>query len=155
MTVELQPTFDAVEVFWFKQRRLYSIFKLQDAYTFAYVGNGEAYNKPLPHYAFLGLAGFFLDRRAKRRQERLRRDADEMRTRIAAAKPNELLQLHPLNFRIETSEIADSQILGSIFYAGYGTFWRFRQKSGDTRTFRIDASPAVIEEVKQLLLTLA
>jgi hypothetical protein len=148
--VESGQTFDAVSVSWLKGHRLFRIVKLQDAYIFAYIGMPEELRKPNAAYVMHGLLGYFLYRRGKRKQERLDREAADMRALIATATPQELLQLHRYNFRVEKADIADSRIVPSIFHLGNGPWWRFRQKSNGVHSFRL--LPSVVEQVRKIVL---
>jgi hypothetical protein len=151
MPVEVQPTFEAIEVFWLKQHRLYQIHKLQDALIFTYVGVPEGFRKPAAHLAVYGLLGLLMYQRSKQAMQRLNREATEMKARIAAAAADDLLPLHRFNFRVNMSDITDSRFVASVFHVGYGTFWRFRENRNGVRTFRFLGSPGAIHEVKRIL----
>jgi hypothetical protein len=133
-------SFDAIAVFRLNQKQLFRVARAKDGFIFAYIGASEEYRKFEPAVLERGLLGFFFGQLARRWRQRLDREASEMMDRIANTAESGLLHLHPLNFRIYDYELDESRIVGSVFWAGYGTFWRFRTKSNAERIFRIVGS---------------
>jgi hypothetical protein len=54
---------------------------------------------------------------------------------IQGLQPQEMLSLHPLNYRVATEDVQRPELRSSHLLLGHGLFWRFRDSTGRCRTF--------------------